>query len=421
MSRIQAFNPQHVDLPVGNLAAAGTMFQGLTGTPSDIPKLGNAYNTAYQGILGFNSSLLQNQQRLSQQLGADAAVAGGQITDQFGNLVSGANQLRADATGQNAAIDARYQGLQGQVLGDIRGIGDARLQDINDQYSRDQASAMQSLASRGLGNTTVLDSITSGLQADRDRARTRLAGEIADLTAGYRSRIGMAGLADLRRGQEQGIDLGRESLGYRRQGIGESVRQQEQQVGLGRDFLNYLSGIQAPYPDASMFAALAQQAGAAGQAGADRAQLMGLLGAQQAAARDAGAGGGGGGVPAGGGFLGGTGRGLSGPEANYGGGVTYGGGPVVGTAPPPRVTPQAGPSVGQSLTAATGSVPYLGSGTAWSGGGADFGAIGSGVTGGVFGALAGMGYEPGAGGGDYYPSDSDLELMNMGYFDEGYY
>jgi hypothetical protein len=320
VSRIQAFAPQHVNLPVGNLAATGQMFQGMTGDPrQDIGRLGDAYNAAYQGILGFNTGLLTEQQRLTEQGQNQAAAGNVPISDLMAGRVTAAGDLRSQAAVQNADINRRYGQLSADVLGGIRGIEASRLQDINTQYARDASDATQSLASRGLGNTTVQESVSRGLQSDRDRARTRLANEIAGLTAGYQSQLGLAGLSDLRRGQEQGVSLGQYGIGLMGDQANDLVRQQEQQVGFGREFRNYLAGVQAPYPDASMFAALAQQAGAAQQAQADRSQLMGVLGGMGAVAGQAGGAGVTAAVPTtGGGFMGSTGRGMSGPEGNYG-------------------------------------------------------------------------------------------------------
>ncbi len=424
MSRLSAFTPQNVAMDLGPLAATGTSLQGMTGGPGDIPILANAYNTAYQGALGLNSQMLQNRQRLGEQLGADVARSGQGVLDAYGGVTQGGRDLaaqqaalgqgvvggfqgvtqggvdlRAQAAGQNADIFGRYGGLSDQVLGDIAGIEQSRAQDINTQYARDAASAQQSLISRGLGDSTSLVNVNRGLQSDRDRSRTNLANEIAGLRAGYRSNLGLAGLSDLRRGQEQGVNLGRDNLAYQARGVqeqgrqqdiqrglgqdvlgfqsqeaGELARQQGIQTGMGQDFLRFVESIQAPYPSAEGYMSLAQQIGSTGQAGQDRAAIQNAIGSMQRTADTAG---GAGGMTAavptsGGGFMGGTGRGLSGPEANYSGNVVYGGGSALGTAPgvPPLAQMQATPPLqgaggwygpaGMTWDQAAGSIDYSG-------------------------------------------------------------
>ncbi len=87
-----------------------------------------------------------------------------------------------------------YQGLTSSVLGNIRGIGEAQAQAIEDVYAQQSGGAAQSLISRGLGNTTVANSVQRGLVLDREKAKTGLANQLAQLYAGYQSQLGLSQL-----------------------------------------------------------------------------------------------------------------------------------------------------------------------------------------------------------------------------------
>lgn len=255
-------------------------FPDLSGTPEQsLAALGPAYKSAYESARGFNEAL-------------------------YGLSDTGYRNLAAFNTSAAEAIQGGYTGLRDQVLGRISQTGQARATAIDDAYEQANAVSQQSLINRGLGNTTVLDSQRRSAVSDRERARTQLSNDLAEMTAGYQSNLGLAGL----RSQEQLLGQGL-NLGYRH--------------------LDFLNSIQAPYPDAGMYAGLAQQFGGMIQSGLDRGLIRDQVAAQQAlgqqqaaaaqqAAKQAAA-------PEitvptfGGGYARGVG-GLSPPMANYGGG-----------------------------------------------------------------------------------------------------
>lgn len=88
-----------------------------------------------------------------------------------------------------------YSGLTSNVLGTIEGIEASEAQDIEDAYAKMAGTAGQSLVSRGLGNTTVANSVQRGIAADKSKSRTSLANKMAALQAGYRSQLGTQQLA----------------------------------------------------------------------------------------------------------------------------------------------------------------------------------------------------------------------------------
>jgi hypothetical protein len=182
-----------------------------------------------------------------------------------------------------AAQDAGYQSLYADVMGTIAGMERGRAQGIQDAAAAEIGGATQSLIDRGLGNTTVQQTVVSGVNANRDRRLTELSGEMAGIRGSYMSQLGQARL----------------------QTVG----------GLQSQQLQWMNSLNAPYPDAGMYAQLAQQYGATGAAD-DAARRIAAAGQ---------------------------------PAAPYPGG---GGGGRLGYTPPPRFT--GGPAGAQAMPGGTG-------------------------------------------------------------------
>ena len=146
-------------------------------------------------------------------LGVTSQSTGYNITGQIpfnnaaGGMVSaGATTPEAKALGENyqsaynAALEqnkamysnimAGYQGLTQSVLGNIQGTETAQRQAIADQYAQQSGQTAQSLISRGLGNTTVANAMQRGVSLDRAKADINLSNQMAQLYAGYQSKLG---------------------------------------------------------------------------------------------------------------------------------------------------------------------------------------------------------------------------------------
>lgn len=102
------------------------------------------------------------------------------------------------ALGQNQQlyndILGGYQKLNTDVLGTIGQIGQAKQQDIADAYAAQAGQMRQSLINRGLGNTTVADTMQRGLGYDQQKAQIALADQIAQYRAGMQAQLGSAQL-----------------------------------------------------------------------------------------------------------------------------------------------------------------------------------------------------------------------------------
>lgn len=316
MSRLPAMPRLGGSLPFAGSAGAGDMFKSLGGTAQEaMAALGTHYAKGYDSARGFNEALYGLADKGYGELAAYQTSAADAIGAGFTEL---GGRLAADQAG----IAAGYGQLQGDVLRGIEGVGVARGREIDDAFERSNANAQQSMINRGLGNTTVLDSAVRGVVGDRERERTRLAEDLAQMRAGYQSQLGQAGLSFRERAVGDQTALGTAGLGFGERSMGQGMN-------LGYRHLDFLNSIQAAYPDAGMYASLAQQFGAAEQAGQDRELIRQQI-AQQAATAERAAGGGGMNIDTpsfGGGYARGVG-GLEAPKANYGGsaGFSAGGG-----------------------------------------------------------------------------------------------
>jgi hypothetical protein len=148
---------------------------------------------AYQS--SYNSALAQNQAL-------------------YQNILGGYNQTIGQQQQAQQGIQQGWQGLQGQVLGDIQGITASQSQAIRDVYAQQQGAQQQGLINRGLGNTTVQDTMSRGLTLDEQKAQIALANQQSQLTAGYRSQLGSAGLAYQNQANMQNTGEMNQALGW---------------------------------------------------------------------------------------------------------------------------------------------------------------------------------------------------------------
>lgn len=107
-------------------------------------------------------------------------------------------KLAAQQQSQNKSAKKQFQGVTGAQkkaskrarkaqkasIKEIGKVGKQAEKDIEAQRQRSQATALQSVMNRGLGNTTVLDSVRRGIDTDASTARAGLAERIAGLRSG---------------------------------------------------------------------------------------------------------------------------------------------------------------------------------------------------------------------------------------------
>lgn len=205
-------------LPWGNGAGSGA--SGMAAAAS-----GNVGGVAQAYQQSYNNSLAMNQ-------------------SQYNNIMAGYQQTLAQHTTAQQAIQAGYANLYNEVIAKVSGIGQARSNAINADSSRFLAKGSQQLIDRGLGNTTIQSSLNRGVESDRNARQLELSDSLAQMVGGYMSQIGQAGLQNQQRGLEDS-------------------------TGLAKSQLDWMNSMTSKYPDAGLYASLAQQAGQnAGQQGA---------------------------------------------------------------------------------------------------------------------------------------------------------
>lgn len=156
----------------------------------------------------------------------------------YANILGGYQQTAAENRAEQARVAQGYRQLNTDVQNKLAGSNASNIQSINDRYSQDWAKAQQGLTSAGLGNTTIVPSVQRGYGLDRAKAVTDSENKFAQLQANYMSGIGQAG------------------LGYEGNAIRDNTAQANRQ-------LDWMNSVQAKYPDAASYMALAQMQGAA--------------------------------------------------------------------------------------------------------------------------------------------------------------
>lgn len=164
--------------------------------------------------------------------------------------------------GYNNAMQQQLGGQAG-VMDTIANYGKSARQDLIDQNASRMGDVTQSMIGRGLGNTTVLDSAQRGVNYDTQKGNLQLDDQLAAMKAGYQNQF---------------------------------IQQNTGQANAQSNFLERMTGA---YPQAGLYAQLAQQYGAAGQSAQNQAayqdQLKKLQQAGYAGSGVSGAVGGGGG------------------------------------------------------------------------------------------------------------------------------
>lgn len=226
---------------------------------------GNPANLTANYAAAYNSALSANQTNYNNILAGFQQTARnqGSAQDRIASGYQSAYDTLRDSTLRAAA---GYGALQSSVLSGIRDVGASQQQAIDDYYAQQRGQATQSLVDRGLGNTTVVEGVRRGLGLDQQKANVALANQMAQLTAGYQSNLGLAGLNFQNQAAAQLAGQANLGLGYQAQAAAQNTALAQSQLG-------WMNSVNAPYPNAGLYAGLAQQYGATQQANADRASF----------------------------------------------------------------------------------------------------------------------------------------------------
>ena len=160
-------------MPASPYQIAGTLPWGGGGGNIDFSGSPAGLQQSFAGA--YNSALAQNQSN-------------------YNNILSGYQKTIADQMGAQGAITSGYNQLYNTVIGGIQGSNQANQTAIGQQYARQSGTAAQQLIDRGLGNTTVQQSVQRGISLDEAQAQTQSANQFAQLQAGFEQNLGLAGL-----------------------------------------------------------------------------------------------------------------------------------------------------------------------------------------------------------------------------------
>ena len=86
-------------------------------------------------------------------------------------------------------MPSHYADREFSIMGEMSGLGRAARADLNRRYDQEAGNVEQSLIDRGLGNTTVLGSMTRGVRDQQDRAMNSLNEQLRRERLGYRTAL----------------------------------------------------------------------------------------------------------------------------------------------------------------------------------------------------------------------------------------
>jgi hypothetical protein len=140
------------------------------------------------------------------------------MTNAYNKTVQGYQTTLAQQQQAQQGVMQGYNSLQANVLGGLEGSSKAASQAVADQYAQQSGQAALGLTSRGLGNTTVANSVQRGIGLDEAKAQTNVANTYANTAAGYQTQVGLAGLGYAGNALNANMNFAGQGLQYQGQG-----------------------------------------------------------------------------------------------------------------------------------------------------------------------------------------------------------
>ena len=154
--------------------------------------------------------------------------------NRYNEILQGYQKQQAVFNQQSGQIAQSYQ----DMLNTYMGQGESQRVALGQQYARQAADTQQSMISRGLGNTTLLDTAQRGV--GYDYANSQIA--LNDTLARGANEIQMAGLGYLQNAQQGYAGLVGNQLGFQGQAFGQKYGAEAQygfQSLLGQEAYGY--------------------------------------------------------------------------------------------------------------------------------------------------------------------------------------
>jgi hypothetical protein len=201
----------------------------------------------YDALLGLGGKLEGNADDMDSMLAnvikglAGRENLGSELSGKLGDVNEGyaAREGYADLLNRNYGnvLNAAASRQEG-IMGLLAGLGKEQKTDIDEQYERLDAEQQQGLLSRGLGNTTIQDSVSRGVASDRERAHGRLGEQLRREQADYGERLSGDTLGVMERAGTSVPQFGAQLSGDTLQARGGAARDVAQfQSGLTGDTL----------------------------------------------------------------------------------------------------------------------------------------------------------------------------------------
>ena len=162
------------------------------------------------------------------QLGAahayDAAQAAANQSNEarYREILGGYQTRQGILAPEIEQMPGHYASREQHIMGEMSGLGRAARADLNRRYDQEAGNVEQSLIDRGLGNTTVLGSMTRGVRDQQARAMHSLNEQLRRERLGYRTALSGDTLGSMERSIDARSNLYREPLDFmeRREDLG---------------------------------------------------------------------------------------------------------------------------------------------------------------------------------------------------------
>jgi hypothetical protein len=154
----------------------------------------------------------------------------------YNQILSGYDNRLVEFNNQAQVIHQGYTDRYYRGMNHITGVGRAQYQDLNDSYSRQSAKVQGGSIARGLGLSTVANSMQRGVIYDKEKAKIQLADTLA------------------REYLDTDAKLSGDVLGY-------ADSRLRGQTGLAKEKLDFMERRTDAYPDVNTYAAMAARGG----------------------------------------------------------------------------------------------------------------------------------------------------------------
>lgn len=234
-----------------------------------------ANESRYQDILqGYLAQLGRGKDILS-ETDEGLGIAGGAQSDRWRRVGGNLEAMEGDLERSREGLTGRMQGEQGRLEDLLGSLGEQGRSDIAEQFGQERGQARQSMINRGLGNTTVQDSMLANVREREGDALGRFYENLVRERVGLGERglgrelgLGTFGLDQQEAGIGRRYDYGLAGQQFGEQQIERQLGQDRQRLatetGLPREMLQFMERREDTGPEMMDLFQLAMLFGQAG-------------------------------------------------------------------------------------------------------------------------------------------------------------